>query len=83
MPERDGENLYNTCVAFSPAGEIMGKYRKMHLFDIDIPGGITFKESDTLSAGNSLTILGKLQSRRQRSSVCSYARIRLLNIFAL
>lgn len=28
----------------------------MHLFDIDIPGGITFKESDILSGGNQLKI---------------------------
>lgn len=29
----------------------------MHLFDIDVKGGIRFKESDVLSAGNKLTIL--------------------------
>ena len=29
----------------------------MHLFDIDIPGKITFKESDVLSPGNKLTIV--------------------------
>ena len=27
----------------------------MHLFDIDVPGKITFKESETLSAGNDVT----------------------------
>jgi omega-amidase len=27
----------------------------VHLFDIDIPGRMTFKESDTLSAGDSIT----------------------------
>lgn len=27
----------------------------MHLFDIDIPGGITFKESATLSPGNAFS----------------------------
>lgn len=26
----------------------------MHLFDINIPGGICFKESDALAAGNTL-----------------------------
>lgn len=41
---------------FSPSGDILAKHRKMHLFDIDIPGKITFKESDTLSAGDSLTM---------------------------
>lgn len=28
----------------------------MHLFDIDIPGRMTFKESATLSPGNDLTM---------------------------
>lgn len=28
---------------------------KVHLFDIDIPGKITFKESTNLSPGNQLT----------------------------
>jgi omega-amidase len=41
-------------VVYGPDGEILARHRKMHLFDIDIPGRITFKESDTLSAGSSL-----------------------------
>lgn len=54
IPERDNSKLYNTCTVWNPNGELIGKYRKMHLFDIDIPGGITFKESESLSAGSSL-----------------------------
>lgn len=53
-------------VTINPAGEIIAKHRKMHLFDIDVPGKITFKESDTLSAGNSVTTFdspfGKVQN---------------------
>lgn len=30
---------------------------KVHLFDIDIPGGITFKESDTLTPGDDGTVV--------------------------
>lgn len=56
IPEKDSGNVYNTSVIFSPEGEILGKHRKVHLFDIDVPNKITFKESDTLSAGNSVTI---------------------------
>jgi len=55
IPERDGEKLYNTCTVYNPAGEIVAKHRKVHLFDIDIPGKMTFKESDSLSPGESLT----------------------------
>jgi omega-amidase len=53
--EPDGKRrIYNTCVVYGPDGEILAKHRKMHLFDIFIPGKITFKESDTLSPGNEL-----------------------------
>jgi omega-amidase len=48
-------SIYNTSVIISPHGKIVGKHRKVHLFDIDVPGRITFKESDILTAGNSLT----------------------------
>ena len=34
----------------------IGKHRKTHLFDIDVKGGQSFKESDTLTAGNSGTV---------------------------
>lgn len=35
----------------------------MHLFDINIPGGVCFKESDALAAGNTLNTfqLGKFK----------------------
>lgn len=54
IPEKDDGKVYNTCTVWNPEGQLIAKYRKMHLFDIDIPGGITFKESDILSSGNSL-----------------------------
>ncbi|KAB8202207.1 carbon-nitrogen hydrolase [Aspergillus parasiticus] len=40
-----------------PKGELLAFHRKMHLFDIDVPGGMSFHESDTLSAGNKTTIV--------------------------
>jgi len=53
--EVETNNIYNTCLIFNPQGELVAKHRKAHLFDIDVPGGITFFESDTLTAGNSVT----------------------------
>ncbi|CAE6460300.1 unnamed protein product [Rhizoctonia solani] len=45
IPERDESdgNLYNTATVYNPQGELVAIHRKVHLFDIDIPGGITFK----------------------------------------
>mmetsp|Transcript_35031 Transcript_35031/g.99295 ORF Transcript_35031/g.99295 Transcript_35031/m.99295 type:complete len:327 (-) Transcript_35031:177-1157(-) len=51
VPERRGDKLYNTCCVFGTQGELLGRYSKTHLFDIDIPGKITFFESDTLTPG--------------------------------
>ncbi|KAB8273379.1 carbon-nitrogen hydrolase [Aspergillus minisclerotigenes] len=51
------KKYYNTSLVFSPTGSLIGTHRKTHLFDIDIPGKITFKESEVLSPGNQLTIL--------------------------
>jgi len=59
IPEIDKEDgkIYNTCFIFSPHGTIVGRHRKIHLFDIDIPNKIRFKESETLSPGNTLTVI--------------------------
>ena len=57
IPELNDNNLYNSSFIFNRKGQIIGSHRKMHLFDIDIPGKISFKESDTLSAGNQITLI--------------------------
>uniref|UniRef100_G3VZA3 Omega-amidase NIT2 n=1 Tax=Sarcophilus harrisii TaxID=9305 RepID=G3VZA3_SARHA len=56
IPEEDDGKFYNTCTVFGPDGALLAKHRKLHLFDIDIPGRIRFQESETLSAGDSLSI---------------------------
>ena len=60
MPERDCESetekIYNTSYVFDRTGKQIAKHRKMHLFDCDIPGGANFHESDTLTAGNEVTV---------------------------
>ena len=58
IPERgeDGK-LYNTSFFFSPQGEELARYRKSHLFDIRIPGGMCLMESETISPGRQLTVV--------------------------
>jgi Predicted amidohydrolase len=51
MVEKAGNQHYNTTVVFGPDGEEIAKYRKIHLFDIDAPGGISYRESDTIGRG--------------------------------
>ena len=56
LPELDGDKVYNTSYVFDPTGRCVAHHRKMHLFDIDVAGGQRFRESDTLSAGNEITV---------------------------
>ena len=48
--------VYNTCYCFNRLGEIVCKYRKSHLFDVNIKGGIVFKESDNFGYGQEFTV---------------------------
>lgn len=57
IPELDDDNVYNTSFSFDKEGTVIGRHRKVHLFDIDVKGGIRFMESDTLTAGKELTVL--------------------------
>jgi deaminated glutathione amidase len=53
MPERSAEagKVHNTAVVIAPSGDLIAKYRKIHLFDIAIPGAAEFRESRTVVAG--------------------------------
>lgn len=50
----DDAHLCNTHVLVDDAGNIRSKYRKIHLFDVDVPGGMVFKESSFTEAGRDI-----------------------------
>ena len=56
IPEKEDNNIYNTSYVFNRQGEKIAKHRKIHLFDIDIKNKQRFRESDTLSAGDKVTV---------------------------
>ncbi|AGL00777.1 carbon-nitrogen hydrolase family protein [Desulfoscipio gibsoniae] len=56
IPERDGDFVYNTCFTFGPRGDLLGRHRKVHLFDVDLPN-LKVQESSTLGPGNELTVI--------------------------
>jgi len=54
IPERipRSQRVHNTSVLLGPDGKRLAVYRKMHLFDIDIAGGVTLIESKTVKPGD-------------------------------
>ena len=57
IAELEDDKVYNTCFVFDRNGEIIGRHRKTHLFDIDVKGGVRMMESDTLTAGDDVTVI--------------------------
>jgi len=55
--EGDPKRAFNTCVVVDPTGRLVTRYRKIHLFDVDIPGGATLRESDGTVAGDDLEVV--------------------------
>lgn len=54
MPEQSGDPArpFNTSLLLEPDGRIVSKYRKVHLFDVDLPDGTKLLESAATSAGD-------------------------------
>ncbi len=54
FPEKaPNERAYNTCLHLTPDGQIAAAYRKIHLFDVDLPDGTRMLESRNTSPGDS------------------------------
>ncbi|KAH7065510.1 carbon-nitrogen hydrolase [Macrophomina phaseolina] len=80
--EEQEEVLYNTSLTFGPSGALLATHRKVHLFDIDIPGKITFRESDALSAGGKLTLVDFPEYGRVAVAICYDVRFPELAMIA-
>jgi predicted amidohydrolase len=53
MPERSTieGRIHNTAVCLDASGGVAGSYRKIHLFDVAIPDGATYRESASVAPG--------------------------------
>ncbi|MEO0491735.1 MAG: nitrilase-related carbon-nitrogen hydrolase, partial [Cyanobacteria bacterium J06659_2] len=53
VPAQDGK-VYNTALLVNPNGEELLRYQKAHLFDVNVPDGNTYRESNTVISGQQL-----------------------------
>lgn len=49
-------HCYNTSVLFGPDGGVLATYRKIHLFDVDVPPDVVFRESATVTPGEAVVV---------------------------
>jgi len=65
------EKIYNTSLLFGLDGTTLAKYRKLHLFDIDLSAAVAFQESQFMAAGSHLVVADTAIGSRQEMQVGS------------
>jgi deaminated glutathione amidase len=68
LESSDGR-VYNTSVLFDRSGEQVARYRKIHLFDVDLPGVAAVRESDTYAPGDEI-VTAETEFGRVGLSIC-------------
>lgn len=51
LPLADGDKIANRCFVIAPDGAIAARYDKLHLFDVELGAGRSYRESATYTAG--------------------------------
>jgi predicted amidohydrolase len=67
--ERDDSGVYDTSVLFDRTGEVVARYRKIHLYDVDLPGQPPIRESATITPGDAL-VTHETEFARVGLSIC-------------
>ena len=65
----DPHRFYNTSLLFDPIGELIARYRKIHLFDVNIPGQVSDTESKRILPGDDMVVVD-LPEFRLGMSIC-------------
>lgn len=69
IPVRGESKAYNTALLFDPDGCLLAEYRKMHLFDLELPGRISFQESRYFAPGEAI-VVAELPFGKVGLSIC-------------
>ena len=66
----EGGKLANRGFLIDPLGEIRARYDKIHLFDVDLPTGESWRESAVYGAGEDAVVVGGTPAGRLGLTIC-------------
>lgn len=58
VPAENGK-IYNRSLLVGPDGNILARYNKIHLFDVDLPDGESYHESDYVESGKNRPVVSR------------------------
>jgi predicted amidohydrolase len=65
----DERRTFNTSLVFNPQGELTARYRKIHLYDVEIAGRVSYQESRSVAPGDETVVTG-IDGVRTGLSIC-------------
>ena len=65
----DEQHTFNTSLIFDPRGSLIASYRKIHLYDVEIAGRVSYQESRSVSPGAE-TVVAEVAGVRTGLSIC-------------
>lgn len=66
----DPQRVAPACLVYDASGARVARYDKIHLFDVDVPGGESYRESATIAAGAPQAVVVQTPAGPLGLSVC-------------
>ena len=80
LPIKENDKLVNRSFLVGPRGDVLYKYDKIHLYDVNLPNGDVFKESDTYKSGNK-AIIAKIKKNKIKIGLTICYDLRFPNLY--
>lgn len=80
LPIKVDDKLVNRSFLVGPKGDVLYKYDKIHLFDVNLPNGDVFRESDTYKSGNK-AIIAEIKKNKIKIGLTICYDLRFPNLY--
>ena len=80
LPIKVDDKLVNRSFLVGPKGDVLYKYDKIHLYDVNLPNGDIYRESDTYKSGNK-AIIAKIKKNKIKIGLTICYDLRFPHLF--